>query len=124
MNNNEFERADLRVDRDIQTDGRSLTVYLEIWFDAGKKFNVDLSGDNTWLNLYAVYDPFADALEMAYMVETDTGSTTKDYVPTENEVKIIKTMITEAIKSEYGQTPQEFCQEAMNENTMEIGGPA
>ena len=122
----ELQCSKLRVDRDIQVadDGRSLTVYLETWFDAGKKFNVDLSSDDAWLNLYATYDPFADTLKMAYTVETDTFSSTNDYYPTDNEALLVKAMITEHIQNEYRQTPQEFCQEVTDENNIQMGGQA
>lgn len=120
----ELQRTELKVDSDIQIadDGRSLTVYLETWFDAGKKFGVDLSAEDAWLNMYATYGPFADTLEMAYTVETDTFSSTNKYFPTDNEARLVKAMIREHIRNEYGQTPQEFCQEAIKDNDMEMGG--
>ena len=43
--NNEMERKDIRVDPDIQVDdsGTEIEALLETWFDAGRKFGVDLS---------------------------------------------------------------------------------
>ena len=62
--NNEMESQDLRVDNDIQVseDGHSIIAYLETWFDVERKFGVDLSAEDAWLNLNAMYDPFADKL--------------------------------------------------------------
>lgn len=120
---NELERHDLRVDGDIQIsdDGRSLTAYLETWFNADKKFHEDLSADDTWLNLYATYDPFKDTVEMHYTVETDDFSSTNDYHPTENEERIVKELIRSKIREEYDQSPQEFCRE-FSDNDIQMGG--
>lgn len=120
---NELERHDLQVDGDIQIsdDGRSLTAYLETWFNADKKFHEDLSADDTWLNLYATYDPFKDTLEMHYTVETDDFSSTNDYHPTENEERIVKELIRSKIREEYDQSHQEFCHE-FSDNDIQMGG--
>jgi len=121
---NEMKRDRLRIDRDLEVsdDGHSIIAHIETWFDVGKKFKADLSGDESWLNLYARFNPFADTFAMWYSVETDTFSSSNDYDPTDEEEALIKAMITEKIQEEYGQTPQEFCQEAMNDNSMEMGG--
>ena len=42
-----------------------------------------------------------------------------DYVPTDAESQLIKGMITQKIREEYCQTPQEFCEEA---RAIENGG--
>lgn len=119
----EMERQDLRIDDDLQVsdDGCSVMVYLETWFDAEKKFQEDLSDDETWLNLYATYDPFADTLKMGYVVETATHYFSNDYQPTEGEERLVKDMITEKIRELYNQTPQEFCL-AFSDNDIQMGG--
>ena len=120
----EMERQDLRIDDDLQVsdDGCSVMVYLETWFDAEKKFQEDLSDDETWLNLYATYDPFADTLKMGYVVETVTHYFSNDYQPTEGEERLVKDMITEKIRELYHQTPQEFCQDAGQDNSFQMEG--
>lgn len=55
------------------------------------------------------YNPFEDTLRLEYTVTTATAYEDGDYEPTEDEAKLIKEMITERIRDEYGQTPQEFC---------------
>lgn len=111
--NNELERSDIRVGDDMQVDcdiGQEITAYLETWFDVDKKFGTDTaSDDDKWLNLYAKYNPFEDTLRLEYTVTTATAYEDGDYKPTEDEAKLIKEMITEKIRDEYGQTPQEFC---------------
>lgn len=120
----EMQREDLRIDSDIQVDdtGSAIEVQLETWFDVEDKFSVDLSADDVWLNLYARYDPFKDTLEMTYTVSTDTGSEEKNYQPTENESELVKGLIAEKIQELYHQTPQEFCLDADQDNTIQIGG--
>ena len=115
--NNEMESQDLRVDNDIQVseDGHSIIAYLETWFDVERKFGVDLSAEDAWLNLNAMYDPFADKLVMAYEVSTDDN-----YTPTENEIALVKAMIAEKIQELYNQTPQEFCREVQQEDHLQM----
>lgn len=111
--NNELERSDIKVDHDMQVDcdiGQEITAYLETWFDVDRKFGTDTaSDDDKWLNLYAKYNPFEDTLRLEYTVTTSTTYEDGDYEPTEDEAKLIKEMITERIREEHGQTPQEFC---------------
>ena len=120
--NNEMERKDIRVDPDIQVDdsGTEIEALLETWFDAGRKFGVDLSAEDAWLNLSAMYDPFADKLVMAYEVSTDDNSEVHNYTPTENEAALVKAMIAAEIQERYHQTPQEFCREVQQEDNIKM----
>ena len=122
--NNELERSDIRVGDDMQVDcdiGQEITAYLETWFDVDRKFGTDTaSDDDKWLNLYAKYNPFEDTLRLEYTVTTATAYEDGDYEPTEDEAKLIKEMITERIREEYGQTPQEFCLSVTGE--IKMGG--
>ena len=112
---NEFERKDRVVDRDMDVDcenATEITAYLETWFDVDKKFGTNTkSDDDVWLNMYAKYNPFDDTLRIECEIDKPKGSEYFDYTPTEAEAKLIKDMIAEKIKSEYGQTPQEFCKD-------------
>ena len=125
--NNELERTDLAVDRDMDVDcdiGQEITVYLETWFDVDKKFGTHVNSDeNTWLNMYGKYNPFEDTLRIE--CEIDSGGNPPneyfDYEPTESESQLIKAMITEKIREEYNQTPQEFC-ESVNDEEPTMGG--
>lgn len=113
--NLELERGDIVIDRDMDVDcdiGQEITVYIETWFDVDKKFGVHTSGDEgTWLNMYGKFNPFEDSLHIECEISRDDGSSYFDYEPTAAESQLIKDMITEKIKEEYGQTPQEFCEE-------------
>lgn len=113
--NLELERGDIVIDRDMDVDsdiGQEITVYIETWFDVDKKFGVHTSGDEgTWLNMYGKFNPFEDSLHIECEISRDDGSSYFDYEPTAAESQLIKDMITEKIKEEYEQTPQEFCEE-------------
>ena len=125
--NKELERSDIVVDHDMQVDadvGQEIIAYLETWFDVDKKFGVHTAdNDSTWLNMYARYNPFEDTLRIECEIDTDDSSTNRyfDYEPTASESRLIKDMITQKIKDEYGQTPQEFCEEACDED-QSMGG--
>ena len=111
--NNELERKDVVVDRDMDVDcenATEITAYLETWFDVDKKFGINTKDDDdVWLNMYAKYNPFDDSLRIECEIDRPKGSEYFDYTPTETEAKLIKDMIAEKIKAEYGQTPQEVC---------------
>ena len=117
--NNELERKDIVVDRDMDVDcenATEITAYLETWFDVDKKFGTNTKDDDdVWLNMYAKYNPFDDSLRVECEIDKPKGSEYFDYTPTEAEERLIKDMIEETIKSEYGQTAQEFCEQFQDE---------
>lgn len=112
---NELERKDIVVDRDMDVDcenATEITAYLETWFDVDKKFGTNTKDDDdVWLNMYAKYNPFDDTLRIECEIDKPKGSEYFDYTPTEAEERLIKDMIAEKIKAEYGQTLQEFCKD-------------
>ena len=97
--NNELERSDIVVLRDMEIDdesGQEIIAYLETWFDVDKKFGTDTaSDDEKWLNLYAKYNPFADTLRLEYFISKDAECEEGEYTPTEAEAALIKEMVTE-----------------------------
>ena len=113
--NLELERGDITIDREMDVDcdiGQEITVYIETWFDVDKKFRIHIHADEgTWLNMYGKFNPFEDTLRIECEICRDDGSSYFDYEPTGDESQLIKDMITEKIKEEYDQTPQEFCDE-------------
>lgn len=123
MDTPELTRDMLVVDRDMEVDydiGHQITCYLETWFDVDKKFGTDTAADDDkWLNLYAKYDPFADTLRLEFTVTTADSCEEGEYVPTDAESQLIKDMIAEKLREEYGQTPKEFCEDV---GGIEIGG--
>lgn len=76
--NNELERADIAVDREMEVDcyiGQEITVYIETWFDVDKKFGVQTADDDsTWLNMYGKYNPFEDTLRIECEIAAITAA--------------------------------------------------
>ena len=120
--NLELERGDIAIDREMDMDcdiGQEITVYIETWFDVDKKFGIHTDTDEgVWLNMYGKFNPFEDTLRIECEISRDDGSLYFDYEPTVAEAQLIKDMITEKIKEEYDQTPQEFCEEITQGPTM------
>ena len=118
--NNELTRADIAVGHDVDLDadeGRELLVYVETWFDVDKKFHIKTaSADGAWLNMYARFNPFEDDLRIECEICFDDHSSYFDYEPTSAEAQLIKELITERIREDCDQTPQEFCEEYYGKN--------
>lgn len=123
--NKELERSDIVIDRDLQLDDDNPSVinaYLETWFDVDRNFGTHTADrDDEWLNLYANFNATDGALKMTCCVSNDDESHSFDYEPSAAESALIKAMITEKIREEYGQTPQKFCTEHGREEQM-MGG--
>ncbi len=126
----EFKREHLSVDREMEVDddcNRQINFYLDCWFNVDEKFGININGeDETWLNLYGFYNPFDDTLKLKGQISYDDGSSDWfDYEPTTAETQLIKDMLSAEIKKEYHQTPQEFCEQYMDEpeSVPTQGGP-
>ena len=108
----EFEREDLAVDRDIQLDSdnkQQIVAYLETLFDVNEKFNLQLDSEaGEWVNMYGIYNPLSDFLTVECVISKDNSSESFFYTPTTAESALIKELIAEKIKEEFGQTPTEF----------------
>ena len=108
----EFEREDLTVDRDIQLDSNNkqqIVAYLETLFDVNEKFNLQLDSEaGEWVNMYGIYNPLSDFLTVECVISKDNSSESFFYTPTTAESALIKELIAEKIKEEFGQTPTEF----------------
>lgn len=109
---------DIAIDPDIviSDNGKEIVAVVETWFDVDAKFNLNTKElDDTWLNMYAIFNPFEDTLHIKCELDTDGDVNNKyyqygfDYTATENEANLIKRLIAEKIKEEYEQTPTEFC---------------
>ena len=122
--NGEFTKEDLAVDRDMEIDcdiGQEILVYFECWFDADRKFSIDTSENDAWLNMYGRYNPYEDTLTIECEIDCDDGSSYFDYFPTDAETQLMKDLITAKIQEVYHQSPMEFCESAFDDS-IEIGG--
>ena len=113
--NMELERGDITIDSEMEVDGdigQEITVYIETWFDADKKFGININAEEgTWLNLYGKFNPFDDTLRIECEISRDDGSSYFDYEPTAAEAQLIKDMITEKIeeKAQNGVQDMAYC---------------
>ena len=117
--NGEFTKDDLAVDRDMEIDcdiGQEILVYFECWFDADRKFGIDTSENDAWLNMYGRYNPYEDTLTIECEIDRDDGSSYFDYFPTNAESQLMKDIITAKIQEEYHQSPKEFCESAFDDD--------
>ncbi len=119
--NNQLEHSDLVVEPDMHVDcdiGKEIICSFELWFNVDKKFNIHTAdSDGTWLNMYGRYNPYEDILRIECVIDTndEKPNRTFDYEPTSEEAKIIKELIIEKIRKEYGMTPEEFCEDKRKE---------
>ena len=116
----ELKREHLAVDREMEVDdecNRHINFYLDCWFNVDEKFGININDkDETWLNLYGFYNPFDDTLKLKGQISYDDSSSDWfDYEPTSAESQLIKEMVAAEIEKEYHQTPQEFCEQYMDE---------
>lgn len=109
---NELTRSDIVIDHDMEVDcdiGQIVTAYVETWFDVDKKFGTHTADDDdVWLNLYAKYNVQENALQLEYVICKPDGDENHDYMPTEAEAQLIKTMMREKCIEVYGCTLEEF----------------
>ena len=116
----EMEKKDLNVDPQIEVDDdnpQQINFMLDAWFEVDKKFKIETNGEEgTWLNLWGFYNPFEDTLKLKGQISyDDCSSDWFDYEPTNSETEVIKEMLTLRIRRWYDQTPQEFCEQYMDE---------
>lgn len=122
--NGEMTREDIAICSDMEIDGdigQEILAYVETWFDVDQKFHIDTSSDDTWLNMYARWNPYADTLFIDCEINSDKDSDSFEYEPTLREAAIIEEMITQKIRETCGQTPKEFCESVMGESP-DMGG--
>ena len=101
---------------ELEDSGHAISAYIETWFDVDKKFHVDTaSSDGTWLNMYAILDPFEDTLKILCIIDSDESYEEFYYEPTKNETEFIKDMIAQKLQIECDQTPKEFCEHYYDE---------
>ena len=118
--NNELTRDDMVVDPEMELDcdiEQQLNVYLEVWFDVDKKFDLHINDeDDTWLNLYAQFNVPEDTLRIECEISRDNGSEYFDYEPTPSEAALIKEMIREKCQQAHGCTLENYIADILRED--------
>lgn len=108
---NSFEAEDFRImdSPSLNTETSMLLIPLECWFDCDKKFGLNiLTNDDVWLNLFAEYNPMTEELRMFYDVDTPEKSHQREYIMTDEELKLLKTVIKQDIEKRNQMTCREF----------------
>ena len=112
MENGEFTEDDIVVDPDIEVDfndNNCISAYLETWFDVDEKFGLNINDqEDTWLNMYATYNPIKNTLRVDCLIESDDSEESFIYEPTTKEAELIVGMITKKIREVCDMTPIEF----------------
>ena len=118
--NNELTRDDMVVDPEMELDcdiEQQLNVYLEVWFDVDKKFDLHINDeDDTWLNLSAQFNVPEDTLRIECEISRDNGSEYFDYEPTPSEAALIKEMIREKCQQAHGCTLEKYIADILRED--------
>ena len=123
--NNELECHDICVDGEFETnmcDPHEIITYLEIYFDVDKKFDLNINDeDGTWLNMYAIFNPFEDTLKIKCIISREDNEEGFNYTPSESEASLIKQLITEKVYADCGLSPKEYCNQFID-NGQTMGG--
>ena len=69
------------------------------------------SNDNTWINLYADYQPVTKALNMLYFVDSETSSNMHPFVPNEKDKQFVISLIENTIKESFGCSALKFAKQ-------------
>lgn len=112
---NDFQRNDLRIDPDLDTDcegGQSVFAYIETYFDVDKKFNIRTADeDDTWVNFYAEYNTQTGNLSTTFYINGPDLCEEHEYKPTENEKKLIIEMMEDCCHKNYSCSLKELVEE-------------
>ena len=101
-----FTRDNICIDREIDYEDDIVLAYVEVWFDAEKKFGIRLL-DGDYVNVYAHITPDTGDLWITYIVCHTDGNTDNECVYTsitEKERDLIWEMVNEISLKETGMT--------------------
>ncbi len=107
-----WTRDELVIDREYEIDcdvGEWILVYIETRFDVDAKFGIkSLPDGESWVNLYARYNPITGELLMEYVINTDDTQKACDYEPNEDDKALVIELITAMISEEEDCSPLEL----------------
>jgi len=99
-----FSRDNIRIDREIEYYDNYVCAYIEVWFDAERKFGLKL-GDENYVNVYAYINPDTGKLFITYVIYYGDGfidNERKITALTQEEKNLIITMVNEVSLTETG----------------------
>lgn len=109
---NEIRPEDITIppgEMEADPEKNEISMYLETWFDAEKKFQIPLD-DDSWINFYVSYFLPENQLRLFYQVDSLHDESMHEYIPTTAE----RDLILDKIRSD-----PEFLQE-FNTDSMEV----
>ena len=101
-----FTRDNIRLDREIIFDDDVACAYIEVWFDAERKFGIRLTGDD-YVNVYAYITPVTGEVRVTYVSHRCDGSVDNECQYTglaESEKDLIRKMADETSLKGSGMT--------------------
>lgn len=110
----EMTRNNIRIDPLLDVDPNwvppSVVAYIEMWFDVDEKFGTNTyAKPDTWINLYAMYDPIGHELSLEFYIESDNSSSEPiRYKPTEAEKAVIMELIEEKCREVEGCSCEDY----------------
>lgn len=117
-----FSRDNIRIDRDIEYYENEACMYIEVWFDAEKKFGLKLPGCD-YVNVYAYITPYTGNVRVTYVIcytdgFVDDERTFKHLTP--GEKHLICKMADEISLTETGMTIDENWDSLISSDTEEV----
>ncbi len=117
-----WTKDNLVIDPDYEIDNKKIdwiNVSIEVWFDADAKFGVkSLPYDESWVNLYADYNPITDELKIWYTFNTDDTCELGVYEPSEEEKALVIEMISAMLFKEESCSPRDVVEQRREEQRI------
>lgn len=118
---NTLEKNDMsiRENYDLDFEVQNMLFPIETWFDVDKKFGVNTYGDDgAWVNLYATYNPCTGEIKIPYTVDTEDGTFSREYIPTDDERELFRKLMEQYCENSYRMTCREAYITAYTEHNM------
>ena len=100
---------------DMSNNAMHFEFTLETWFDVDKKFDIcTLHDPNTWVNLFAYYDPNTKELFIEYCIDSENSSDYFIYNPTSYEKQLIVNKIESWVQDNYNLSAKNYINQFKN----------
>jgi len=116
-----FTRENIRIDREIEYYDNYVCAYIEVWFDAERKFGLKL-GEEDYINVYAYITPNKNEVRVTYIINyydgfIDDERTFSALTPKEKNLILI--MVNEVSLTETGLSVNDNWNRLTNEENLE-----
>jgi len=116
-----FSRDNIRIDREIDYYEDYICAYIEVWFDAERKFGLKL-GDEEYVNVYACITPNTGEVSVIYIIYYADGFIDDDRkftALTPEEKNLIMSMVNETSLTETGLSVNDNWNDLINDENFE-----